>query len=189
MTPQACCAEVTVAASGHDATLPQLGSSGKGTATRRPTAGPDGLPLTSVTEPRPGTAMPTHRHNHTSNNHHSGHTQIPAAPASATWTQNRAQDPPPVTAAGPAPAKAPKVGQRTELARYTVAEGERVIYGQRVDGVVRVTDRPAAGSGRAYLVERGLETKAELDALVADYLEQATQLDRPPMFVSSDTYF
>ena len=28
-------------------------------------------------------------------------------------------------------------GNATELARYTVAEGERILYGQRVDGVVR----------------------------------------------------
>ena len=32
-------------------------------------------------------------------------------------------------------------GQRVELARYTVASGdERILYGQRVRGVVRVTD-------------------------------------------------
>jgi hypothetical protein len=29
------------------------------------------------------------------------------------------------------------VGPRVELARYTVTAGERVIYGQRVDGIVR----------------------------------------------------
>jgi hypothetical protein len=29
------------------------------------------------------------------------------------------------------------VGERVELARYIVPAGERVIYGQRVDGVVR----------------------------------------------------
>ena len=45
--------------------------------------------------------------------------------------------------------------------------GRRV---QRIDGIVRVTDRPAVQCGRAYLVERGLETKSELDALIADYL-------------------
>jgi hypothetical protein len=49
-------------------------------------------------------------------------------------------------------------GQRVELARYTVASGDqRILYGQRVDGVVRVTDVAAHGHGRAYLVERGLE--------------------------------
>lgn len=29
------------------------------------------------------------------------------------------------------------VGERVELGRYRVPEGERIIYGQRVDGVVR----------------------------------------------------
>jgi hypothetical protein len=46
---------------------------------------------------------------------------------------------------------------------------------------VRVTDRPATPGGRAYLVERGLETTAELDALIADYLQQAAKLDSPPL--------
>ena len=36
----------------------------------------------------------------------------------------------------------PIVGERVELARYTVTGGERILYGQRIDGVVRVTDRP-----------------------------------------------
>ena len=103
--------------------------------------------------------------------------------SSATWTQNRPQDPPqmPDPESSAAQRKTPNVGHRTELARYTVAEGERIIYGQRIDGIVRVIDRPARGCGRAYLVERGIESKAELDALVADYLEQAAQLDQPPM--------
>jgi hypothetical protein len=65
--------------------------------------------------------------------------------------------------------------------RYRVEEGERVICGQRIDGVVRVTDRPLAAGGRAYLIERELETKAEVDALVADYLAKARRLDMPPL--------
>jgi hypothetical protein len=109
---------------------------------------------------------------------------IPPLPASATWVQNREQEPPLVEDPGPAGSRrrrAPIVGQRTELARYTVAEGERILYGQRIDGIVRVTDRPATGGGRAYLVERGLETKGELDALIADYLEQTAKLNSPPV--------
>jgi hypothetical protein len=64
------------------------------------------------------------------------------------------------------------VGERMELARYTVPLGERVLYGQRVNGVVRVTDVPAGGRGRAYLIERELEQDGygALNALVADYL-------------------
>jgi hypothetical protein len=77
-------------------------------------------------------------------------------------------------------------GQRVELARYTVARGDqRILYGQRVDGVVRVTDVAAHCRGRAYLVERGLEQDgyAALKALVADYLEQAERLAAVPMAV------
>jgi hypothetical protein len=79
------------------------------------------------------------------------------------------------------------VGERVELARYTVTAGERILYGQRVGGVVRVVDRPATdGGGRSYLVERELEQEgpgayAALKALVADYLTQAAVLDRVPM--------
>ena len=78
------------------------------------------------------------------------------------------------------------VGERMELARYSVPVGERVVYGQRVNGVVRVTDVPACGRGRAYLVERELEQDGyeALKALVSDYLEQAGLLDDVPMAVS-----
>jgi hypothetical protein len=69
------------------------------------------------------------------------------------------------------------------LARYTFAGGERVLYGQRVNGAVRVTDRPAEGPERAYLVECGLEGDgySALEALVADYIVQAGRLDEIPM--------
>ena len=78
------------------------------------------------------------------------------------------------------------VGERIELARYTVPVGERVLYGQRVNGVVRVTDVPACDRGRAYLVERELEQDGynALKALVSDYLDQAELLEDVPMAVS-----
>jgi hypothetical protein len=80
-----------------------------------------------------------------------------------------------------------RTGHRVELARYTVRGGdERILVGQRVDGVVRVTDVPAHGHGRAYLVERGLEHDGygALKALVADYAEQGELLAAVPMTVS-----
>ena len=81
------------------------------------------------------------------------------------------------------------VGERVELGRYTTAAGARAIYGQRINGVVRVTDCPANGGGRAYLVERGLEQEGAgaceaLLALVADYLDQARALTAIPMACS-----
>ena len=103
--------------------------------------------------------------------------------SSATWAHNRHHEPEP-TSDRPTPKRTtPVVGKLTELARYTVAEGERIVYGQRVDGVVRVTDRPATPGGRrrSYLVERELQTKDELDALVRDYVAEAQRTDAPPL--------
>ena len=61
-----------------------------------------------------------------------------------------------------------------ELGRYRTRHGERVLVGQRILGVVRITDIPAAGRGRRYLVECEFTAKVELDAIVDDYLERAT---------------
>jgi hypothetical protein len=69
---------------------------------------------------------------------------------------------------------------RVELARYTISAGERVIYGHRVLGVVRLVDHPAHGRGRRYVIERELTVMAELEAIVADYLQQASTWDSIP---------
>jgi hypothetical protein len=110
-----------------------------------------------------------------------GEDEISGRGSTATWAHNR--DPEPAVIKGrPAPRRmTPVVGARTELARYRVNDGERILYGQRIDGVVRVTDRSAQPGGRSFLVERGLHSKAELDALIADYLDQAKALHIPPV--------
>ena len=77
-----------------------------------------------------------------------------------------------------------RIRERMELGRYRTHAGvERVLYGQRVANVVRITDVPVDQPGRAYLVERGLEQDdyAALLAVVRDYLEQANQLGVSPM--------
>ena len=76
--------------------------------------------------------------------------------------------------------RAGQTNERVELARYTVSAGERVIHGQRVLGVVRLVDDPASGAGRHYVIERELTTMAELEAIVADYLQQAATWDTIP---------
>ena len=83
-----------------------------------------------------------------------------------------------------------RVGQRVELARYTIPAGQRVLYGQRVNGIVRVTDVPLTPGGRAYLVERELEQdgNAALQALVHDYVEQAQRHGEIPMHVPLSRY-
>ena len=105
------------------------------------------------------------------------------------WAHNRDREP----AATPEPAPSrttPKVGARTELARYEIAGQTRVLFGQRVDGVVRVTDCPAGPGGRSYLVERGLEQdgNSALKAVIADYLDQAQRHHTIPVLVDADRY-
>jgi hypothetical protein len=54
--------------------------------------------------------------------------------------------------------------------------------------VVRVTDVPISVRGRSYLVERELEQEganAALQALIADYLQEARRLNAVPMTVSA----
>ncbi|MGO8906757.1 MAG: hypothetical protein ACLQMH_14230 [Solirubrobacteraceae bacterium] len=96
--------------------------------------------------------------------------------ASATWRAGAFRASAPV-----APKSRPK--PRTELARYAVTGAERVLYGERLGACLRITDRPSCGSGRSYLVERELQPdgRGELEALLADYVEQARSLDAIPM--------
>ena len=83
-----------------------------------------------------------------------------------------------------------RVGKRVELAHYTIPGGDRILHGKRINGVVRVTDNPAGGRGRAYLVERELEQdgSAALEALVADYVEQAERHGEIPMHIPLGRY-
>jgi len=80
-----------------------------------------------------------------------------------------------------APPPAPSVGQLVELSRYSAACGERIVRGQRILGVVRVTDAPAEGEGRIYVVERGLSSHDELLGLVTHYVDHARQCDDIPL--------
>ena len=77
----------------------------------------------------------------------------------------------------------PRTGERVELGRYEITAGPRILFGQRVDGVVRVTDKPATGRGRSFLVERGLTSNAELEAIVADYVSESERRDEPAAIV------
>jgi len=72
-------------------------------------------------------------------------------------------------------------GSRVPLAHYATSLEQRVLIGQRVDGIVRITDEPATGQGRSYLVESELESKAALTALISDYIAKSQKLDWPAM--------
>lgn len=71
---------------------------------------------------------------------------------------------------------AEQAGRPQRLGTNIADVGERILVGQRVDGVVRISDVPADGEGRSYLVEPQVDSMAETDALVADYKTKAKKL-------------
>ena len=71
-----------------------------------------------------------------------------------------------------------------ELARYSISGHDRVLIGHRVDGIARISDAPAGGRGRTYLVDDDLQTVSEVNALIADYLTSARERDAIPMTVA-----
>lgn len=77
--------------------------------------------------------------------------------------------------------RTPTQGQRVELARYLSDTGERLLIGQRLDGIVHVFDEPATGNSPSFTVDTHLDTNSELQALVADYLAKAKRLGYAPM--------
>ena len=77
--------------------------------------------------------------------------------------------------------EAPVRGKRIRMATYTADVGERQIVGQRVDGEVHLYDEPARDGGRRWVIERGVESRAELEAIVADYRQKAQKLGYVPM--------
>ena len=54
----------------------------------------------------------------------------------------------------------PSVGELVELARYTVTGGEaHPFFGQRINGVVRVTDRPVDTVRVAHISSSGASSR------------------------------
>jgi hypothetical protein len=77
-------------------------------------------------------------------------------------------------AAVAAPALKTGTNDPVERGRYTVSGDERVVWLQRVEGRVCLTDGPPEGlRGPCFAVEDNLTVMAELDAIVVDYLAQA----------------
>ena len=75
----------------------------------------------------------------------------------------------------------PHLGDRKQLARYTTAQGQqRILWGRRINGVARVTDRPASdrigGRDRAHVVATNLTSRRELDAAISAWLRDAKRL-------------
>jgi hypothetical protein len=72
-------------------------------------------------------------------------------------------------------------GTGTEIARYRVADGERVIVGRGGHGGVEILDLPTTAGGRRYRVDGGYRDAPTLQAFIEDYVQLAGRLDRCPM--------
>jgi hypothetical protein len=68
-----------------------------------------------------------------------------------------------------------------ELARYRAAGSERVVMGWSRPGGIEVSDLPAEGGSRGYLVDRGFGSAEQLAAFLGDYVDQAVRLEACPM--------
>lgn len=75
-------------------------------------------------------------------------------------------------------------GQRVEQARYTIPAGTRGLYAQRINGRVALVDAPIDHEDRVLLIERHVESLAELHGIVAAYVEHSTSAGLPALLAS-----
>jgi hypothetical protein len=106
-----------------------------------------------------------------------GHASVQALVADYTQHAKRLKQIPML-----APVIRPTIEQ-VQLASYEFTGGRRTICAQRINGVVRVTDRPADGCGRSYLVRHvhDRDGYGALSELVSEYTREARQLDQIPI--------
>ena len=75
-------------------------------------------------------------------------------------------------------------GKTVELTRYRIPNGQRALQAQRIDGRVAVTDVPVDHDDRVYLVERHIESQAELHALAAEYAQRSETCGLPAIIAT-----
>jgi hypothetical protein len=104
--------------------------------------------------------------------------------SNARWTSAETREE--IISSHPTPVRlTPNLGQRKQLARYTTAQGQqRILCGRRINGVARVTDRPASdrvsGRDRAHVVATNLTSRREMDATISAWLREAHRLGVVP---------
>ena len=78
-------------------------------------------------------------------------------------------------------------GRTVELTRYRIPAGERALNAQRIDGRVAVIDVPVDHDDRVYLVERHVESQAELEGLAAEYAQRSETCGIPAILATPRT--
>lgn len=77
-------------------------------------------------------------------------------------------------------------GERRLCGEYEITIGRRGIFAQRINGHIAVSDAPLEGDGRVYLIDRHVESQAELDGLCSAYIAHSTQADTPGVLASRE---
>jgi hypothetical protein len=77
-----------------------------------------------------------------------------------------------------------RAGRMVELRRYRVPAGERAVRAQRIDGRMAVIDVPVDHDDRVYLVERHIQSSAELEGLAGEYAQRSQQLGQPAILAT-----
>jgi len=78
-------------------------------------------------------------------------------------------------------------GRTVELRRYRIPAGQRALNAQRVDGRVAVMDVPVDYDDRVYLIERHVQSVAELDGIAAEYAQHSQDLGQPAILATRAT--
>jgi len=78
-------------------------------------------------------------------------------------------------------------GKTVELTRYLIPNGQRALQAQRIDGRVAVMDVPVDHDDRVYLVERHIQSQAELQGLAAEYAQRSETCGLPAILATLRT--
>lgn len=78
-------------------------------------------------------------------------------------------------------------GQSVELRRYRIPAGERALKAQRIARRVAIMDVPVDHDGRVYLVERHVESQAEMTGLAAEYAAHSEACGQPAIIATLRT--
>src|SRR4051794_15160613 len=80
--------------------------------------------------------------------------------------------------------QASSAGRRVEQARYRIPDGTRALVAQRINGRIALIDIPIDHPGHVLLIERHVESLAELEGIVAAYVDHSNQAGMPGLLAS-----
>ena len=80
-----------------------------------------------------------------------------------------------------------RAGRTVEVRRYRIPAGQRTLKAQRVGAHVALMDVPVDHDARVYLIERHIQSNAELEGLAAEYARRSERVGKPAILATLDT--